>query len=580
MSENIDYAKIIKSKINIVDLISKDLRIIRSGSSLKALCPFHREKTPSFTINENKESYRCFGCGKGGDIFSYVMEKYKINFRDAIKMLANEAGIDISKSSNNNKSIKESNENQKNYFEIMNNIATYYHQNLKEHLKNNSLSILEEKNITNEIIIKYNLGLSSNVDNLINYLIKHKVNIELLVKLGVFKLNKNGNKYDMFTNRLMFPIRDRLDRVIGFGGRSLDNSAPKYINSSENKFFKKRNILYNMNNLKMMKTRDHNLYIVEGYTDVIAMEQNGYNAVAPLGTAISSEQINLTWKYVNEPNILFDGDKAGVSATYRALDIALFNIEPEKTLNFIFLENEEDPDNLLKTTEGKIRFQNFIQSKLSFIETIMKSQITNNLDTPERVLVYKKKLLSKINNINNTEIKNLYKLIVEEKIRETLRKSIKATNYSMLNSNKDNQFIKKFKDRNEEQFVLRRERAILGAMINNFNLLRDNDEVLAELYISNNELATLRDAIIDTITQEKIQKAEELKDSLINKGLANIIKNHFATEDCIKFHLKEHYAKESTNIIDAKKALLDIVLLQEKWYEKKNKSLSKISQKL
>ena len=580
MSENIDFAKIIKSKINIVDYISKDLRLTRSGSSIKALCPFHKEKTPSFTINENKETYRCFGCGKAGDLFSYVMEKYKINFRESIKILANEAGVDINKNFKQYKYIKESGDNQKNYFGAMNNIATYYHQNLIEHLKDNSLSILKEKNITDEIIVKYKLGLSSNIEKLINYLLKNNVDIELLVKLGVFKVNKNGNKYDMFTNRLMFPIRDRLERVIGFGGRSLDGSSPKYINSSENNFFKKRNILYNMNNLKMMKTRDHNLFIVEGYTDVIAMEQNGYNAVAPLGTAISLEQIKLTWKYVNEPNIIFDGDKAGINATYRALDVALFSIEPEKTLNFIFLAQDEDPDSLLKTNEGKVRFQNFIKSKSSLIETIIKSQITNNLDTPERVLAFKKKLLNKINNIKNTEIKNLYKLVVDEKIKETLRKSIKVTNYTVLNTNKDNQFIKKFKDRNEEQFVLRRERSILGAMMNNFNLLRDNDEILAELYFSNKELSLLRDAIIEILSQEKVKKSSELKSSLINKGLANVIKNHFVTEDCIKFQLKENYAKESTNISEAKKALLDIVLLQEKWYEKQNKSLSKISQKL
>ncbi len=580
MSENIDFAKIIKSKINIVDYISKDLRLTRSGSSIKALCPFHKEKTPSFTINENKETYRCFGCGKAGDLFSYVMEKYKINFRESIKILANEAGVDINKNFKQYKFIKESGDNQKNYFGAMNNIATYYHQNLIEHLKDNSLSILKEKNITNEIIVKYKLGLSSNIEKLINYLLKNNVDIESLVKLGVFKVNKNGNKYDMFTNRLMFPIRDRLERVIGFGGRSLDGSSPKYINSSENNFFKKRNILYNMNNLKMMKTRDHNLFIVEGYTDVIAMEQNGYNAVAPLGTAISLEQIKLTWKYVNEPNIIFDGDKAGINATYRALDVALFSIEPEKTLNFIFLAQDEDPDSLLKTNEGKIKFQNFIKSKSSLIETIIKSQITNNLDTPERVLAFKKKLLNKINNIKNTEIKNLYKLVVGEKIKESLRKSIKVTNYTVLNTNKDNQFIKKFKNRKEEQFVLRRERSILGAMMNNFNLLRENDEILAELYFSNKELSLLRDAIIDILSQEKVKKASELKSSLINKGLANVIKNHFVTEDCIKFQLKENYAKESTNISEAKKALLDIVLLQEKWYEKQNKSLSKISQKL
>ena len=157
MSENIDYVKIIKSRINIVDFISKDLRITRSGSSIKALCPFHNEKTPSFTINENKDSYRCFGCGKAGDIFSYVMEKYKINFREAIKILANEAGVDISKGFNHYNSIKESSNNKKNYFEVLKNIATYYHQNLKEYLKNKYLLMLKEKKKTNKIIIKHKL---------------------------------------------------------------------------------------------------------------------------------------------------------------------------------------------------------------------------------------------------------------------------------------------------------------------------------------------------------------------------------------------------------------------------------------
>ena len=137
MFENTDYAKIIKSKINILDYISKDVKVIKSGNSVKALCPFHKEKTPSFTINEIKDSYRCFGCGKSGDIFSYVMEKYKINFRESIKILASEAGINLSSKLNNSKLIKESREDQKSYFEIMNIIATYYHENLKKHLKSN-----------------------------------------------------------------------------------------------------------------------------------------------------------------------------------------------------------------------------------------------------------------------------------------------------------------------------------------------------------------------------------------------------------------------------------------------------------
>ena len=208
---------------------------------------------------------------------------------------------------------------------------------------------------------------------------------------------------------------------------------------------------------------------------------------------------------------------------------------------------------------------------------MIKSEIEDNLDVPERILLFKKKLFKKIQSIKSEEVKYLYKYIINEKIQQNLRESVKKTNYSPLSSNKDNQFIKKFKDRKEEQFVLRRERSILGAMINNFKLLKENDEVLAELYISNNELSKLRDSIIDSIASKNIQNSEQLKNYLIDVGLSKIIKNHFITDDCIKFNLIENYANENTNINDAKKALMDVILLQEKWYKRKNKNLSNIT---
>ena len=171
----------------------------------------------------------------------------------------------------------------------------------------------------------------------------------------------------------------------------------------------------------------------------------------------------------------------------------------------------------------------------------------------------------------------MYKLIIKEKLKKTFRESINYVNYNPLKSNKDNQFVKNFKDRKEEQFVLRRERSILGAMINNFNLLKNKDEVLAELHISNNELSSLRDAIIEIISEEKVEKSEQLKNFLINKGFSNIIKNHFQTKDCKKFNLIENYAKENTDIKVAKKALMNVILLQENWYKKKNKNLLNIT---
>ena len=578
MKENLDYAKIIKSKINLVDFISKDLKLIKSGSNFKALCPFHNEKTPSFVVNQEKNNFNCFGCGKSGDIFSYVMEKYKVDFKESLNILANEVGLNIKNS--NYAEINKFTKNKKKYFEIMNLIANYYHENLKMVYNSNSIidSFLKTKKIDMPIIDRFNLGYSENFVNVINYLKEKSIKPENLIELGIYKNNSNGKIYDVFSKRIIFPIRDKLNNVIGFGGRLLEGNGPKYINSSENDFFKKRLSLYNMNNLMKVKSKLENLFLVEGYTDVIAMERLGYNAVAPLGTAVSIEQLDIAWQYANEPVVFFDGDEAGRNASFRVLDIALSNVEAEKSLSFIFPENTEDPDTISNKVNGEEIINSLIKNKLSFIETLLKSDlINNNMNGPERILLFKKNLLRKINKINDIEVKNLYKYILNEKIQENLKQSIKKTNYNPVKSNKDNQFVKKYKDRKEEQFVLRRERSILGAMINNFNLLRENDEMLAEIPISNHELATLRDAIIEILSSRTINKSLELKINLIEKGLSRIIKNHFITQDCLQFSLVENYANEKTNINDAKRALLDVILLQEKWYKKKNKNLSNIT---
>ena len=329
-----------------------------------------------------------------------------------------------------------------------------------------------------------------------------------------------------------------------------------------------------MNNLKNIKSKIDKLFIVEGYTDVIAMEKAGFNSVAPLGTAVSMEQLKLAWQYNNEPIIFFDGDQAGKHASNRVLDIALQRLGVERSLSFIFPGHSDDPDTILNKTNGKDIMKSLIESKSSYIETLIKSELMENMNTPERILLFKKSLLNKINKIENTEIKNLYKYIINEKIQESLKESIKKTDYNPVKINKDHQFIKKNKDRKEEQFVLRRERSILGAMINNFNLLKNNDEILAEIHISNSELSILRDNIIEIISKKDINESLELKESLINKGFSQIIKRHFNTHDCIQFSLIENYANEKTNINNAHKAFMDIINIQEEWYKRKNKNLS------
>ena len=580
MKDNVDYAKIIKAKINLADFLSKDLRLIKSGTNYKALCPFHNEKTPSFTINQEKNSFNCFGCGVSGDIFSYVMEKYKIDFKEALKILANEAGVNLKNT--NYSALKKNSENKAKYLHIMNLIGNFYNENLKKNYLDNEhiKTFFKSKNIDATTIEKFHLGYSEDFLGVIKFLNKKGFDDQTITDLNIFKKNSNHKIYDIYSKRIIFPIKDKLNNTIGFGGRILQGNGPKYINSSENEFFKKRFILYNMNNLKNIKSKLHNLFIVEGYTDVIAMEKAGFNSVAPLGTAVSEEQLNLAWQYNNEPIIFFDGDQAGKHASIRVLDIALKYLVAERSLSFIFPDDLEDPDTILNKTNGKDIMKSLLENKSSFIETLIKSELIENMNTPERILLFKNSLSNKINKIDNAEIKNLYKYIMNEKIQESLKESIKKTDYNPAKINKDYQFIKKYKDRKEEQFVLRRERSILGAMINNFNLLKNNDEIFAEVYISNNELSILRDNIIEIISNKAINESLELKESLINKGLSQIIKRHFNTRDCIQFSLIENYANEKTNINNANKAFMDIINIQEEWYRRKNKNLSKSTQKL
>ena len=574
MKDNVDYAKIIKAKINLVDFLSKDLRLLKSGSNYKALCPFHNEKTPSFIINQDKNSFNCFGCGVSGDIFNYVMEKYKIDFKEALKILANEAGVNLKSTSYT--TLKKSTENKSKYLHIMNLISNFYNENLKKNYLSNSYitTFLESKNIDIATIDKFHLGYSENYLGVIKFLNKKGIDDKILTDLNIFKKNSNNKIYDVYSRRIIFPIKDKLNNTIGFGGRVLEGIGPKYINSSENEFFKKRFLLYNMNNLKNIKSKQHKLFIVEGYTDVIAMEKAGFNSVAPLGTAVSQEQLNLAWQYNNEPIIFFDGDIAGKHASIRVLDIALQYLSVEKSLSFIFPDNSEDPDTILNKTNGKDIMKTLLENKSSYIETLIKSELIENMNVPERILLFKKNLSNKINKIENTEIKNLYTYVMNEKVKESLKESIKKTDYNPVKINKDHQFIKKYKDRKEEQFVLRRERSILGTMINNFNLLKNNDEILAQIYISNNELSILRDNIIEIISEKDINESLELKELLIDKGLSQIIKRHFNTRDCIQFSLIENYANEKTNTNNASKAFIDLINIQEEWYKRKNKNLS------
>ena len=338
----------IHDKILLSDYIGRSVNLSKKGNDFIGLCPFHNEKTPSFTVSDDKGFFHCFGCGAHGDIISFVMQKESIDFKETIKILASEIGVNIEDYSSKDKKSIEQEINYKNIYDLTKN---YFKNNFNSESGNKVKIYLEKRKISLKASEYFELGYSENkIDNLITYLKSKSYSIDQVIDSGLGrKSSKNDRSYDFFRNRLIFPIHNSKGEAVAFGGRSLDSIEPKYLNSPDSVLFKKRKILFNYHRAKKY-VQKHNMpfIVVEGYMDVIALYHIGlYGAVAPLGTALSEDQLLLLWKISDEPIICMDGDQAGYRSAIRTLSIAMKILKPGKSLKFAFLKDGDDPDNLV-----------------------------------------------------------------------------------------------------------------------------------------------------------------------------------------------------------------------------------------
>ena len=323
---------------DIVAIIGDYVDLKKSGNSYKGLCPFHNEKTPSFTVDDKKQLFHCFGCGEGGDVVSFIMHKEGLSYIDAMKYLANKAGIKL----DNSKSSKESKILNR-YYDINKDIMMYFYKNL---LTEKAGQIyLKNRGFRSNIVNTFMLGFAKNSwDDLLSYVKKKDYLLDDIENLGLIKKSQNGKYYDKYRNRLIFPIINHYGKVIGFGGRSIDSTMPKYLNSPESQVFKKRYNLYGLNIFKKQASKD--IILVEGYMDVIGLNNQGIDqAVASLGTSLTNDQAKLLKRYAKNVYICYDEDNAGIKATDRAIEILLDEgIKP----NIISLEKGLDPDDFVK----------------------------------------------------------------------------------------------------------------------------------------------------------------------------------------------------------------------------------------
>ena len=333
-----DMANQIKESSDIIDIIGEYVDLKRAGSSYKGLCPFHNEKTPSFTVDKKKQLFHCFGCGAGGDVVSFIMQKEGLSYPESLEFLANRAGINLIYQNNPGE-----NKYKNHLYDINKDIMMFFYKNL---LTNKApQDYLVKRGLRSNIVNTFMLGYAKDSwDDLLNYAKSKGYKEEDLLSLGLIAKSKNGNYYDKYRNRLIYPIIDIYGRVIGFGGRAIDDAMPKYLNSPESEIFKKRYNLYALNNFKKQNKRD--LILVEGYMDVIALNNWGIDiAVASLGTAFTLDQAKLAKRYADNIYVCYDSDGAGIKATQRAIDI--FN-QADISVNIIELGEGLDPDDFVR----------------------------------------------------------------------------------------------------------------------------------------------------------------------------------------------------------------------------------------
>ena len=536
---------------DIVDVISQYVHLKRSGRNFFGLCPFHNEKSPSFSVSPDKQIFHCFGCGVGGNIFTFLTKIEGISFIEAVQILAERSNIQLPTLQNGADSFKE--ELKAKVYKVNEFTAKFYHENLYKAESKIAQEYIKKRKLTNNTLKAFQIGFSGKFDELYKALKKEGFEDKEILESGLVNRNDNGKYIDRYRNRLMFPICDVRGRVIAFGGRVLDDSKPKYINSPENIVYSKGRNLFGLNVAKKGDTKK--LLIVEGYMDVISLHQREItNVVAPLGTALTQQQGWLLRKNAEQIILSFDSDEAGLTAKVRAMDI-LQNMGCD--IRVLQMEGAKDPDEFI-IKYGNARFKSLIDKAISIIEfkvKLLKRNLDlNNVNDKIKFLNEIAKLISKIDNTMEKEI-YIEKIskeyeISKEAIYAEVNKIVYKDTKSDNNLEKSKPVIKHKKEENTKitQEIIKRENTIISILLMGelsiYQIIKQNIKPEDFKYESNQKIA------------KKIYEEFEKQNNNINAIIDEL-------EEEEQNHITEIMA-EDYGINDVEKAIDDIMQVYEK----------------
>ena len=521
----------LRSRICLSDVVGRkvqwDLRKSNQArGDMWAPCPFHQEKTASFHVDDNKGFYYCFGCQAKGDAIGFIKETENVNFIEAVEILASEVGLQMPEFDPKS---KEKADRNKILLEIMEQSVNFFRLTLNSKQGKHALEYLKKRGLYADAIERFEIGFAPADQTILTQkLIDKGYDLDAIIETGMSAKSDEGNRiYDRFRGRIMFPIRDSRGRCIAFGGRSLDPAArAKYLNSPETPLFDKGSNLYNLVSARSAVGRGEPLIVTEGYMDVIALDSGNFNgAIAPLGTAITEKQLQLMWRISPEPIIALDGDKAGLRAAYRLIDLSLPLLKTGKALRFSIMPEGKDPDDLIRN-EGASLFKNLIDEAVPMVDLIWRRETEGkSFDSPERRAGLDKSLSDVIALIKEKNLKNHYRDALFQArrqffgIQNTRKTEFKSNSRLMPQSNTKSSFLVAADEKTVSAQI--RESTIIAVLMTFPELIEifydelimidlvspDCDLILKELVkIDKGIKAEIKNELMEKIGDEKVEK--------------------------------------------------------------------------
>ncbi|MEM8834013.1 MAG: DNA primase [Pseudomonadota bacterium] len=541
MSISPRFMEELRTRLTLSDIIGRKVRLTRAGREFKACCPFHNEKTPSFYVNDDKQFYHCFGCGAHGDVVGFMMQHDNMSFIEAVEALANEAGMEVPKSSPQE---VERAKKKKGLHSLLEDATRWMEKQLRDPSNVEAYRYMIERGHTDEALNNFRVGFAPNDGQAIRKaMLALEYSDKDMIEAGILRPGKQGREpYAFFRDRIIFPVPDRRGRVVAYGGRILpdhlrvpdrsDYTPAKYMNSSDTPLFHKGSMLYGEPRARQAAADGQSLIVVEGYVDVMACVKAGYNgALAPLGTALTEEQILVLWKMIpqerKEPILCFDGDNAGRRAAMRAVERILPLLKPNQSAKIAFLPEGQDPDSLINGA-GKQAFDSIIESAMSLVDFIWMSETSGkNFQTPEARAGLAKTLEQKALMISDRDIQYYYKQSFRDKTYQAFGGKVQKGKFPQRQDrNAHNQGIVSIK---RPRFTSP-ENKLVAAMINHPHIFDRYEEEFGLLPIGNARVDAMRQEIISIMLEQPKTETSDLINNLKEKGYQTELKNILSHE--------------------------------------------------